>query len=389
MLPFAVALLLNSRHLRFAGLFRVLFFMPYVVPFVAGVLIWQSDAQPRQRLDRPVPLGSSAVQTRRTGSRTRRSSTRASCSSASGGSAAASSSTSPACAASRPSSTTPPGSTAPGAGRAPQRDAAADVAGHLLHADPRRSSTSSSTSSSRSSSTTGTGEPGGTTLFLNLYIYKNFFAYQNMSYGATLAWLLFAITLADHPARVPSRPALGLLRRGALSDGVGDAGRDRGRPAATAGVRHPRRRLGAATSATAARSRSRSSPSSSSPPSSRRCIRSLSRVAQDARAGRRSSTRRSGPASPVTFNYQGKDLRRLRRADRRHDEHLALVKKGRDSSQFVDPANAGRRARSPGRAPGGRSAGHGRSSPHCRELRRTSGTRSTTRGCCSTRSRSP
>jgi ABC-type sugar transport system permease subunit len=41
----------------------------------------------------------------------------------------------------------------------------------------------------------GTGEPGGTTNFLNLYIYKNFFAYQNMSYGATLAWLLFAITL--------------------------------------------------------------------------------------------------------------------------------------------------------------------------------------------------
>jgi multiple sugar transport system permease protein len=40
----------------------------------------------------------------------------------------------------------------------------------------------------------GTGEPGGTTEFLNLYIYKNFFAYQNLSYGATLAWFLFAIT---------------------------------------------------------------------------------------------------------------------------------------------------------------------------------------------------
>src|SRR5438309_572413 len=42
LLPLAVALLLGSRHLRFAGLFRVLFFLPYVVPFVAGVLIWQS-----------------------------------------------------------------------------------------------------------------------------------------------------------------------------------------------------------------------------------------------------------------------------------------------------------------------------------------------------------
>jgi multiple sugar transport system permease protein len=41
----------------------------------------------------------------------------------------------------------------------------------------------------------GTGEPGGSTLFLNLYIYKNFFAYQDMSYGATLAWILFGITL--------------------------------------------------------------------------------------------------------------------------------------------------------------------------------------------------
>jgi multiple sugar transport system permease protein len=41
----------------------------------------------------------------------------------------------------------------------------------------------------------GTGEPGGTTLFYNLYIYKNFFTFQHMSYGATLAWVLFVITL--------------------------------------------------------------------------------------------------------------------------------------------------------------------------------------------------
>jgi len=41
----------------------------------------------------------------------------------------------------------------------------------------------------------GTGEPGGSTMFYNLYIYKNFFTFQNMSYGATLAWLLFGITL--------------------------------------------------------------------------------------------------------------------------------------------------------------------------------------------------
>src|SRR5438105_1086774 len=42
----------------------------------------------------------------------------------------------------------------------------------------------------------GTGEPGGTTRFYNLYLYQTFFSYQDMSYGATLAWLLFLITLA-------------------------------------------------------------------------------------------------------------------------------------------------------------------------------------------------
>jgi len=42
----------------------------------------------------------------------------------------------------------------------------------------------------------GTGEPGGSTRFFNLYLYQTFFSYQDMSYGATLAWLLFIITLA-------------------------------------------------------------------------------------------------------------------------------------------------------------------------------------------------
>jgi len=41
----------------------------------------------------------------------------------------------------------------------------------------------------------GTGEPGGTTYFFSLYIYKSFFTFQRMSYGATLAWLLFVVTL--------------------------------------------------------------------------------------------------------------------------------------------------------------------------------------------------
>ncbi len=41
----------------------------------------------------------------------------------------------------------------------------------------------------------GTGEPGGSTLFYNLYLYKTFFTFQEMGYGATLAWLLFVVIL--------------------------------------------------------------------------------------------------------------------------------------------------------------------------------------------------
>ena len=41
----------------------------------------------------------------------------------------------------------------------------------------------------------GTGEPGGTTLFYNLNLYLTFFSYQQLSYGATMAWLLFGIAL--------------------------------------------------------------------------------------------------------------------------------------------------------------------------------------------------
>jgi multiple sugar transport system permease protein len=41
----------------------------------------------------------------------------------------------------------------------------------------------------------GTGRPGGATLFYNVVLYKTFFTYQNMSYGSTMAWLLFAVIL--------------------------------------------------------------------------------------------------------------------------------------------------------------------------------------------------
>lgn len=44
--------------------------------------------------------------------------------------------------------------------------------------------------------TDGTGRPGGATMFFNLYLYKTFFTFQNMSYGAAQAWALFLLILA-------------------------------------------------------------------------------------------------------------------------------------------------------------------------------------------------
>ena len=42
----------------------------------------------------------------------------------------------------------------------------------------------------------GTGAPNGATMFYNLYLYKTFFVFQNMSYGSAMAWVLFIIILA-------------------------------------------------------------------------------------------------------------------------------------------------------------------------------------------------
>ncbi len=41
-LPLAMAALLNSRQLAGKRIFRVLFYMPYVVPAISGIFIWQS-----------------------------------------------------------------------------------------------------------------------------------------------------------------------------------------------------------------------------------------------------------------------------------------------------------------------------------------------------------
>jgi multiple sugar transport system permease protein len=42
----------------------------------------------------------------------------------------------------------------------------------------------------------GDGRPAGQTFFMNVHIYKTFFTFQDMSAGATLAWFLFVIILS-------------------------------------------------------------------------------------------------------------------------------------------------------------------------------------------------
>jgi len=193
-LPFAVALLLNSRSLRASSLFRVLFFLPYVVPFVAGVLIWaqmlNSDAGWVNGL-----LGLVGIQ--------------------------------------GPDWLNDPAWVYPGlviigvwgigggiivnqAGLKGIPTELYDAAridgagwwGQLRHVTlPMMSPVIFYTLVLGVVEVLqyflvplvlnqGTGEPAGTTRFYNLYLYQTFFSYQDMSYGATLAWLLFLITLA-------------------------------------------------------------------------------------------------------------------------------------------------------------------------------------------------
>ena len=195
LLPFVVALLLHSRHLKAAGAFRVLVFMPYVVPFVAGVLIWGGMLGSEQGgwvngflqllgLEHPPDWLESTTWIY-------------------------------------------PGLVIMGvwgigAGVIVYLAGLRGVPSELY--DAARIDGAGPLSSLRHVTLpmispvifytlvlavvevlqyflvplvlkNGTGEPGGSTLFFNLYLYKQFFTFQNMSYGATLAWVLFGMTL--------------------------------------------------------------------------------------------------------------------------------------------------------------------------------------------------
>ena len=191
--PFAVALMLNSSHLRASSLFRVLFFLPYVVPFVAGVFIWEGMLNPETGW---INGALEAIGLK------------------------------------GPNWLSDTGWIYPGlvmmgiwgigggiivnlaglrAIPSELYDAArVDGAGwwsQLRHVTvPLMSPVIFYTLILGIVEVlqyflvplvlkNGTGEPGGATLFYNLYLYKTFYTFQNMSYGATLAWMLFAITV--------------------------------------------------------------------------------------------------------------------------------------------------------------------------------------------------
>ncbi len=194
LLPFFVAMLVNSRHLMGTSAFRVLFFLPYVVPFVAGVLIWQqmlSDAGWVNDFLRAIGISDP------------------------------------------PDWLQDPSWIYPGLVIMGVWGIGAGIIVYLagLKGVPTELYDAANIDGAGWWGTlrhitipmlspvflytlilgivevlqyflvplvlkNGTGEPGGSTLFFNLYLYKTFFTFQNMSYGATLAWLLFGITLA-------------------------------------------------------------------------------------------------------------------------------------------------------------------------------------------------
>ncbi len=192
--PFAVAVLLNSKHLRAKGFFRVMFYLPYVIPFVAGIFAWGSLLNPEQGWINQT-LKAVGVQN-------------------------------------PPGWLNDPTWVYPslvilglwGIGSAviiylaslqgvpTELYDAAKVDGAGWWATMRNVTLPMMSPVIFYSLvlgivgvfqyflvplvvTDGTGRPGGATMFYNLYMYKTFFTFQNMSYGAAQAWVLFIIIL--------------------------------------------------------------------------------------------------------------------------------------------------------------------------------------------------
>src|SRR5262245_47365597 len=106
LIPFSLALLLNSKSLRGSRYFQALFFMPYVIPFVAALFAWGGMLNPEAGWVQCLPRCTAWAPRAPTGSLPPPGSPPRWCSSACGALAARSSSTSPACRTCRPSCTT-------------------------------------------------------------------------------------------------------------------------------------------------------------------------------------------------------------------------------------------------------------------------------------------
>ena len=179
---------------------------------------------------------------------------------------------------------------------------------------------------------------------------RQFFTYQNMAYGATLAWLLFVDHARDHAGPVPDVAALGLLRGGALMAVAGRRRRPRHDRAGGAGVAAEAARRGAVV---------RSSRSSSSWSWPRSCRRSCARLVvslQDA-ASRSAETDTPAvlPAVPRTFDYKGETYDLYMVPIDGVDPRAGARQAGPDAEPVHRPGERRGAARSRGTARGGRS----------------------------------
>ena len=90
------------------------------------------------------------------------------------------------------------------------------------------------------------GQPGRATLFYNLNLYREAFAFNQLGYASALAWVLFVIVLGLTVAAVPDVAPLGLLRGRTAMTAIAarrpTARRRRPAAPADAAVHGPRRR---------------------------------------------------------------------------------------------------------------------------------------------------
>ena len=230
----------------------------------------------------------------------------------------------------------------------------------------------------------GTGEPGGTTLFFNLYLYKKFFTFQNMSYGATLAWLLFGITPGHHARAVPALAALGLLRGRRVGWHERDAQSAHRQEVTVAQTerRNPRRRGDRAERSFLITLIAVCAVAAFLSPLLRSVSLSLKSAEQISQPGAPLL-----PGRPGHVRVPGRGARLFHRADRRRDARAGAGQAGPAAEHVRRPGRTRRAADHLGglvadaSSRSGCSRRTGRTTP-------TSGTSSTTRGCSSTRSRS-